>query len=106
MKPEGGTAVVPTRIVGGDKLGDWTVVVDKDHVSGNNYELTITLTADDANTFAELGGEQYLDLLWGTGDCANDTIYAQYQKPSVPTPEPASIALFAGGLLALRRRRK
>ena len=106
VKPEGGTAVVPTRIIGGDKLCDWKVVVDKDHVSGNNYTLTITLTADDADTFKQLGGSQYLDLLWGTGDCANDTIYAQYQTPPVKTPEPASIVLFAGGLLALRRRRK
>jgi hypothetical protein len=44
-----------------------------------------------------------LDLLWGTGDCGNDTLFGEYTRP-VKAPEPSTIALFASGLLMLRRK--
>jgi hypothetical protein len=97
--------LIPTRVTGGLKDGDWTVAVTKTNVGGAfPYELSITLTAANSAAFALLDGKN-LDLLWGTGDCGNDTIFAEYNRP-VKTPEPASIALLAGGLLALRRKRK
>jgi hypothetical protein len=46
-----------------------------------------------------------LDLLWGTGDCGNDTIFGEYNRP-VKAPEPSTVALLAGGLLIIRRKRK
>jgi hypothetical protein len=95
--------LVPTQVTGGFLETGWTVDADAQQV-GSHYELTITLTAADATTFSLLDGTN-LDLLWGTGDCSNDAVFAEYTRP-VKTPEPASIALFAGGLLALRRRRK
>jgi hypothetical protein len=97
--------LIPTRITGGLLESDWTVAVSKTSVGGNYpYELSITLTAANSSAFSLLDGTN-LDVLWGTGDCGNDTIFAQYTRP-VKTPEPASIALLAGGLLVLRRRRK
>jgi len=45
------------------------------------------------------------DIYWGTGECANDSIWG----PVAATPEPAAIAMFGIGLLGayagLRRRR-
>jgi hypothetical protein len=97
--------LIPTRITGGLFESDWTVAVNKTTVGGEYpYELSITLTAANSSAFSLLDGTN-LDVLWGTGDCGNDTIFAQYTRP-VKTPEPGSIALLAGGLLVLRRRRK
>lgn len=97
--------LVPVRVTGGTLESGWTVAVDRTNVGGAYpYELSITLTAANAAAFALLDAK-YLDLLWGTGDCANDTLFGKYERP-VKTPEPATIVLLAGGLLALRRRRK
>lgn len=97
--------LVPVRVTGGTLESDWSVAVNRTNVGGAYpYEISITLTAANAAAFALLDA-QYLDLLWGTGDCANDTIFGQYARP-VKTPEPATIALLGGGLLLLRRRRK
>ncbi len=98
--------LVPTRVTGGLLESDWTVAVSNTNVGGSYpHELTITLTAANSSAFSLLNGTN-LDLLWGTGDCGNDTIFGEYTRPPVTTPEPTSIALLAGGLLALRRKRK
>jgi hypothetical protein len=100
--------LIPTRVTGGIKENDWTVVVSQNNVGGTYpYELSITLTAANSTAFSLLDGKN-LDLLWGTGDCGNDTIFGEYTRPTPPvkTPEPASIALFAAGLTVLGRRRK
>jgi len=97
--------LIPTRVTGGIKESNWTVVVNKTNVGGAYpYELSITLTAANSTAFSLLDGAN-LDLLWGTGDCGNDTIFGEYNRP-VKTPEPATIMLLGSGLLALRRRRK
>lgn len=97
--------LIPTRVTGGIKENDWTVAVSKTNVGGTYpYELSITLTAANSAAFSLLDGKN-LDLLWGTGDCGNDTIFGEYTRP-VKTPEPATIALVAGGLLAMRRKQK
>jgi hypothetical protein len=96
--------LIPTRVTGGILQSDWTVAVTQTNVGGAYpYELSITLTAANSTVFSLLDGTN-LDLLWGTGDCGNDTIFGEYNRP-VKTPEPSSIALLAGGLIALRRRR-
>jgi hypothetical protein len=80
------------------------VAVTQTNVGGAYpYELSIALTAANSTVFSLLDGTN-LDLLWGTGDCGNDTIFGEYNRP-VKTPEPSSIALLTGGLIALRRRR-
>lgn len=97
--------LVPVRVTGGTLESDWTVAVSRTNVGGAYpYELSITLTAANAAAFALLDA-QYLDLLWGTGDCANDTLFGKYERP-IKTPEPATIVLLAGGLAALRHRRR
>ncbi len=97
--------LVPTRVTGGILQSNWTVATGVHNVGGAYpYELTITLTAANAAAFSLLNGTN-LDLLWGTGDCSNDAIFAEYNRP-VETPEPATIALLGGGLLVLRRRRR
>ncbi len=98
--------LAPTVITGGELLAGWTVASSITNVGGSHpYELTITLSAADAAAFALLSGN-YLDILWGTGDCANDPIFAAYERPTVPAPEPASILLLGGGLMLLARRRR
>jgi hypothetical protein len=105
VTPLDANELIPTRVTGGILQSDWTVAVAKTNVGGAYpYELSITLTAANSAVFSLLDGKN-LDLLWGTGDCGNDTIFGEYNRP-VKTPEPASIALLAGGLVALRRRRK
>ena len=97
--------LIPTRVTGGLLQSDWTVTVSQTNVGGSYpYELSITLTAANSAAFSLLDGKN-LDLLWGTGDCGNDTIFGEYNRP-VKAPEPSTVALFAGGLLALRHKRK
>lgn len=95
--------LIPTRVTGGILQSDWTVAVSQTNVGGSfPYELSITLTAANSAAFSLLDGKN-LDLLWGTGDCGNDTIFGEYNRP-VRAPEPSTVALFASGLLMLRRK--
>lgn len=84
----GNAAYVDTRIVSGTELSN-TVTVSQ---SGN------LLTIDVQNLALNQFG-----ILWGTADCSNDPLAG-----SVDVPEPASLGLFAVGLLGLAagRRRK
>ena len=69
------------------------------------YDLTVTVSAD--QTFLNDLFDHF-DILWGTGDCANDTIWGAVNVATVPAP--SGLALFGFGIVGLlglahRRRR-
>lgn len=101
--PQGSGAspqLAPTVLTTGLKLAD-AVVTQTPLTDGYLLDARLTLTGLAANA---LGGQ--FDLLWGTGDCANDTVFG---TPNA-VPEPGTLALFVGFLGVLtflgRRRRR
>jgi hypothetical protein len=94
--------VVPTVVTGGTSMSGWNVTVGSQASGEAAYpvELDITLTAPDLAAFLAAFDMSKLDILWGTGDCSNDAIFAQVDVPR-DVPEPASIFLFGGMLLGL-----
>ena len=99
----------PVVITGGTFAPGWTVTATRDP-SGDSmfpWVLDITLTASSAAEFASVFSAPTFDAFWGTGDCNNDSFYIADIDPPTNVPEPASLALFTGGLLgfgALRLR--
>jgi hypothetical protein len=83
-----------TQISDGSQLDNAVTVSQGDNL----------ITVDVAN----LAIDQF-DLLWGTGDCGNDTA-AGHVNLAADVPEPTSLAVFCVGLLgaglAARRRRR
>ncbi len=91
------TEIPPTVLTSGTFLAGATVTTLP---NGSDYIVDVALSLSGKNR-GILGGK--FDLLWGTGDCANDTI------TGTAVPAPASLGLLASGLLALglvRHRRK
>jgi hypothetical protein len=95
----------PTVITGGSIVPGWTVTTSQSTVGGTYpYLLDVTLTAGNGAMFAGIFGDKNIAAFWGTGDCNNDSLY----MGNIKAPEPASMALFAGGLFglgAIRHRR-
>lgn len=85
---------VPTVLTSGTFVTGATV--SQSSVAGGYIDdISLDLTAAEAVPF--LNG---FDVLWGTGDCANDTVFGT-------VPEPAALAVFVIGLMGLgmiRRR--
>jgi hypothetical protein len=99
---------------------NWTVSVSETDPLGNAYTpgpnapvatsgfyaLTVSLVAPSVSAMDLVLSD--FDLLWGTGDCANDVIWGivTTDRTNVPEP-PASLALLGGlALLRLRRARR
>lgn len=102
----------PTIITGGTLLSGWTVSAVQSASGDPSFPLylEITLSAMNKSTFFNAFAHEGFSALWGTGDCNNDSVYmpALHTPPHTQdTPEPASLALFTGGLFgfgAVRRR--
>jgi len=61
-------------------------------VGGYIEDVSLDLTATDALPFLDA-----FDVLWGTGDCANDTVFGNVAN----VPEPAALVVFVIGLMGL-----
>ena len=92
----------PVVVTGGTLAPGWTVTASQGP-SGEvafPYLLDITLTASNPSDFSDVFNALAFDAFWGTGDCNNDSFYIANIDPPQNVPEPASLVLFAGGLLA------
>lgn len=87
--------LAPTVLTGGFKLADATYV----QTGGpDNYTDTILLTATGPEAQALRNG---FDVFWGTGDCANDSIFGSV----APVPEPATLAILGMSVVTLTAMR-
>ena len=101
----------PVVVTGGSALPGWTVDVTQS-ASGDGtypYLLSVTLTAMNNNILKTAFSGASTALLWGTGDCNNDSVYLANVPPPPKVPEPPALALFMSALVAfaaanLRRR--
>lgn len=83
--------LAPTVLLSGTHVANATV--SQTAVAGGYVEnVSLDLTAAEAAPF--LGG---FDLFWGTGDCANDSVFGTVAS----VPEPAALAVFVMGLMGL-----
>jgi hypothetical protein len=92
--------LAPVAMMSGSPVSGWTVTQ-----TWSGGILDVTLTAADAAALATLAGTD--DLFWATADCDNGPIFEEISLTGTNVPEPASITLFAAGLIGLfflRRR--
>ena len=83
--------LAPTVLLSGSHIANATVS-QTEVAHGYIEDVSLDLTAAEAAPF--LGG---FDLFWGTGDCANDSVFGSV----TPVPEPAALAIFVMGLMGL-----
>lgn len=92
----------PVVVTDGTLKSGWTVTATQSPSgdSGFPYILDITLTASNASLFSSIFSSPTFNAFWGTGDCNNDSFFIADIDPPQNVPEPASLVLVAGGLLA------
>lgn len=92
----------PTVVTGGTQLSGWTVGVSQT-ASGDPtypYLLSVTLTALNQSVLDSVFSGPAFSLLWGTGDCNNDSVYiGNLTPPPDEVPEPGALPLFLSALL-------
>jgi hypothetical protein len=93
----------PTIVTGGSPLAGWSVGVAQ-NASGDPFYpdlLSITVTAANKHALDTVFSSASFAMLWGTGDCNNDSVYISgLTPPPNKVPEPPSSVILAGGLLA------
>ncbi|HET6185350.1 MAG TPA: hypothetical protein VFA03_17380 [Acetobacteraceae bacterium] len=92
---------VPTVLTGGVLHAD--AVMTQTTAGPGLYidDIALTLTGADAALL-----RNGFDLIWGTGDCANDTVFGTVGPASVPEPAGAAVlGLALIGLVGLRQSR-
>lgn len=100
----------PTRVLTNAEGVSWLADIDIDIDSALSDPVNLAygwgaekvITFSIAATYLNATG---FDVLWGTGECANDTIWGNV--PGAPSvPEPFSVALFGLGLLGVYGARR
>ena len=85
----------PTIITSGSALPGWTVDVSQG-ASGDGtypYLLSVKLTATTNEALKTVFSAANIAVMWGTGDCNNDSVYLSDISPPPAVPEPGSLAL-------------
>lgn len=95
----------PTVLTKGTKLAGAAVSQSAGPAGTYIEDVSLAVGPQQASLF-----ENGFDLLWGTADCANDTVFGHVAAVDPPgrVPEPTGIAVLAAGfagLLGLRRAR-
>jgi len=87
--------LAPTIINGGSALPGWTVDVSQS-ASGDGvypYLVSVKLTATTDEILKTVFSAKNIAIMWGTGDCNNDTIYLASAAPPTSVREPGTLAL-------------
>ena len=87
-----------------------TIAIEIDQAIGDPYNASSVISFSIAASILNQGG---FDVVWGTAECANDSIWGHVPKTNTPpggVPEPFALSLFglglAGAYLGARRRRR
>ena len=98
---------VPVRLDAGTVVGGTSVAVTRSDVGGGFFDVDVVLQGVDLGLFDSF------DLLWGTGDCGNDTIWGTTLAggtTTAPVDAPPALWLMGFGLFAMagfaRRRQR
>jgi hypothetical protein len=93
--PTGFVSPIATWMTAGTKVFDGNTPVWSTGTGGGLYNIVLDLgNVDINNSFSDIS------LLWGTGNCANDTIAGGGQNDN-PVPVPPTVLLLGSGLVGL-----
>jgi hypothetical protein len=93
----------PTIITGGSALPGWTVDVSQS-ASGDGtypYLLSVKLTAASNQALKTVFTAANIALMWGTGDCNNDSLYVANVGAPPPVSEPGTLVLLLTAILSV-----
>jgi len=92
----------PTIITGGSALAGWTVDVSQSPSGDGTYPylVSVKLTAQTEQVLKTVFSAPNIAVMWGTGDCNNDTIYVANVVPSRPVSEPGALALLLSAMVS------
>jgi hypothetical protein len=92
----------PTIITGGTALAGWTVDVSQGPSGDGTYPylLSVKLSAANDQILKTVFSAANIAIMWGTGDCNNDSVYVASAAPSRSVPEPGTLILLFSAIVS------